>query len=522
MVDFLKNAYFNQFLDLLESEFIISKTDPKGRITYANDLFCKISGYTREELIGKPHNIIRHPDMPKAVFKELWDTIKVKKKPWKGFVKNRTKDGGFYWVIATIYPIFDLENPQEIVEYISLRKEITDIMVGYEMDQLYSKLYEIMGIYVSSNDLKMILNFALERILKLPFLDILKKGGIMLWNPEKKELEMFVHKGVGESLLTMCNRVPEGRCLCGKAALKKEIIFKDCVDDDHENRPAGIQPHGHYNVPLKFNDELMGVLFLYVEHGYKSKEIELQFLNIVGNVLGSIIYKFHLQKKLEELASENFLILQHLKTYSSKDTYEYTKHFVTSKENNNHNYLLGEKELNLMFLDIVNFTGLSESKDSKEIVEILNSLFSHIIECIQRNHGDIDKFIGDAIFVYFEDANQLFVTAMEILHLVESRDKNPHQLQLRIGVHSGKVIRANLGNDFRKDYTLIGDVVNTAQRIQKVCKPNTILVSETFLKKVEPNLLQNVEISKRLMLKAKHKIHPVYVYSISKVKVSQV
>ncbi len=523
MVDFLKDSLFQQFLDLLESEFIITKADPKGRITYANDLFCKISGYTKEELIGKPHNIVRHPDMPKAVFKDLWDTIKIKKKPWKGFIKNKTKEGGFYWVIATIFPVFDSENPEEIIEYISLRKEITDIMLGYEMDQLYSKLYEILGFYMTSNDLKMILNFSLERILKLPFLEVLKKGGIMLWNEEKQELEMFVHKGVGESLLQMCNRVPNGRCLCGRAALRKEIIFKDCVDEDHENRPSGMQPHGHYNVPLIFNNELMGVLFLYVEHGYKSKEIEIRFLNLVGNILGSIIYKFQLQKKLEDLSSENFLILQHIKAYSSKDTFQYTKDFLLQSKQNgaNHKNLVEYRDLNLMFLDVVNFTGLSENIQPEEVVKILNSFFVHIIECIYKNQGDIDKFIGDAIFAYSEDANKFLETALEILDLVEIKEKNPYQLQIRIGIHSGMVIQTNIGNDFRKDFTLIGDVVNTTQRIERVCKPNTILASEAFLKRIDPKLLENMKVSKRLMLKAKHKSNPVYVYSISKIKVAQ-
>ncbi|MFN3245445.1 MAG: PAS domain S-box protein, partial [Leptonema sp. (in: bacteria)] len=69
MLEFIKSEYQNQILEGIEKNFLISKTNPKGIITYANDLFCKISGYTREELLGKPHNIVRHPDMPKTVFK---------------------------------------------------------------------------------------------------------------------------------------------------------------------------------------------------------------------------------------------------------------------------------------------------------------------------------------------------------------------------------------------------------------------------------------------------------------------
>jgi aerotaxis receptor len=82
---------------------IVSETDAKGKIIYANEDFCKIAKYSKDELIGKPHNIVRHPDMPKAAFDDLWRTIQ-SGKIWKGVVKNRSKDGGYYWVNATVYP----------------------------------------------------------------------------------------------------------------------------------------------------------------------------------------------------------------------------------------------------------------------------------------------------------------------------------------------------------------------------------------------------------------------------------
>jgi len=89
---------------LSEDAFLVSETDEKGVITFANEDFCEIAGYKREELIGQNHNIVRHKDMPKAAFKDLWQTIQ-SGKIWTGIVKNAVKDGsGFYWVYATIYP----------------------------------------------------------------------------------------------------------------------------------------------------------------------------------------------------------------------------------------------------------------------------------------------------------------------------------------------------------------------------------------------------------------------------------
>ena len=81
---------------------IVSETDEKGIIIYANDDFCDIAGYSKEELIGKPHNLVRHEDMPKVAFQDLWNTVQ-SGKVWNGIVKNKTKSGDFYWVNATAY-----------------------------------------------------------------------------------------------------------------------------------------------------------------------------------------------------------------------------------------------------------------------------------------------------------------------------------------------------------------------------------------------------------------------------------
>ena len=87
-----------------EHVFIYSRTDEKGRITEANQAFADLSGYAIEEMMGKPHNIVRHPDMPKEAFADMWTSLKASR-PWQGVVKNKRKDGGFYWVLATVSPL---------------------------------------------------------------------------------------------------------------------------------------------------------------------------------------------------------------------------------------------------------------------------------------------------------------------------------------------------------------------------------------------------------------------------------
>jgi PAS domain S-box-containing protein len=118
-----------------KDELIVSRTDLKGTITYANETFALISGYEINELIGKPHNILRHPDMPKVVFKELWRDLETKGY-WKGIIKNIRKDEGFYWVYAEISGVF---KNSKLIEYKSIRTPITfDEKVKYQL--LYDQI----------------------------------------------------------------------------------------------------------------------------------------------------------------------------------------------------------------------------------------------------------------------------------------------------------------------------------------------------------------------------------------------
>lgn len=103
-----------------EEDFIVSKTDTTGKITYANRTFMEISGYSERELLGVQHNIIRHPDMPRGAFWLCWRTIE-QKQEFFAFVKNLAKDGGFYWVFANITP--DLDQRGQIVGYYSVRRQ---------------------------------------------------------------------------------------------------------------------------------------------------------------------------------------------------------------------------------------------------------------------------------------------------------------------------------------------------------------------------------------------------------------
>lgn len=118
-----------QVMSAMESVLVISKTDLLGNITYANDLFCKLTGYAREELIGEPHNLVRHKDVPKAVYKDMWDTIK-RGDIWTGVIPNVGKDGSVYIVDTTVQPV--VSDDGEVKEYISIRRVINDLMSDFD------------------------------------------------------------------------------------------------------------------------------------------------------------------------------------------------------------------------------------------------------------------------------------------------------------------------------------------------------------------------------------------------------
>ena len=118
-----------------EKAFLVSETDAKGIIKFANDDFCKIAEYSLEEMMGRPHNMVRHPDMPKAAFKDLWETVK-KGEVWTGYVKNATRSGGYYWVYATVFPFESCNGSRG---YLSCRRKASQEEIN-KAEALYKTL----------------------------------------------------------------------------------------------------------------------------------------------------------------------------------------------------------------------------------------------------------------------------------------------------------------------------------------------------------------------------------------------
>lgn len=186
--------YLNQYKDAIDKHTIVSKTDNKGKITYVNDKFCEISGYSRNELIGKSHNIVRHPDFPKENFEKMWDKLR-KKEQFQGIIKNMRKNGKSYFVDTVIEPILD--NEDNIVEYIGLRHDVTSIMnQKVQLKDDLKSLDNPLLVLVKIEDFKIIKEFYNEDIIY----QIEDKFSLEILNyfPKKSGYEKVYNLGDGE------------------------------------------------------------------------------------------------------------------------------------------------------------------------------------------------------------------------------------------------------------------------------------------------------------------------------------
>ncbi|MDD4912515.1 MAG: methyl-accepting chemotaxis protein [Sideroxydans sp.] len=182
------------------STVLITKTDTKGVITYANDAFCEVTGFTRSELVGRSHNIVRHPDMPQQSFKWLWDTLK-EERPWRGMVKNRCKNGDHYWTRVTIAPV--IEN-SKITGYVSVRKAPTRSDVA-ATEAMYRDLKQTGKSIVSKYDAYQVKNWSmktkLQAAIQIPLLIILTAAQMYITHGTEREA-LYQAQEKGEQVAT--------------------------------------------------------------------------------------------------------------------------------------------------------------------------------------------------------------------------------------------------------------------------------------------------------------------------------
>lgn len=159
-------------------------------------------------------------------------------------------------------------------------------------------LVKILGIISKNDPLENLLYLALDALLSVSWLNILPKGGIFLANNEKKILQLIVKKNLHPALHTLCSQINFGHCLCGRAAATGKVQYTKCIDERHDIQYTDMAPHGHYNVPIFHDVELLGVLVVYLPHGHDRDELEIKFLENISRALGMLIQVKNKEKRL--------------------------------------------------------------------------------------------------------------------------------------------------------------------------------------------------------------------------------
>ncbi|HOT76086.1 MAG TPA: adenylate/guanylate cyclase domain-containing protein [Candidatus Wallbacteria bacterium] len=209
-----------------------------------------------------------------------------------------------------------------------------------------------------------------------------------------------------------------------------------------------------------------------------------------------------LQKKFDKL----------IKQYVSDTAYE----SVMQQAAGDREIKAEARDMAVFYMDIVGFTTLTEKNRPQEVVEMLNAFFSLSSHIIKKHTGDIDKFIGDCVMAVFIDSKDAAEAAREfLLDGLKSLNKklaesNLPQINVRVGINTGELISGAIGSELRKDYTVIGDVVNTAARVQAEAEPGTLYISESTLSRL-PNI-SDFEFVKQILLKGK--LTPVKLYKM--------
>jgi len=290
------NILLEDYRKAIDAGIIVSKTDTKGIITYVNDEFCRISGYSKEELLGKSHNIVRHPDVSKAVYDDLWNTIK-NGKIWKGEIKNRKKDGSEYYVKSIIAPLKNIDG--EITEYIALREDITDLIYAINKAK---EAEQVKMLFLSnmSHEIRTPLNGILG------FTELLLKSSNL---PEKEKRYINTVHSSSQALLQIINDVLDiSKIESGKLTIEKKEFRPICSFKEAAElfKARAKEKDINYKIDLDFN--LTGLI--------KSDEFRIRQVisNLIGNAIkftpehGEVVFSVKQIQKNENISTLCFYV----------------------------------------------------------------------------------------------------------------------------------------------------------------------------------------------------------------------
>jgi len=350
-------------------------------------------------------------------------------------------------------------------------------------------LYQIARALNSANSLQELIKLSLELVFQV----INAERGVIMLLDEKGELQikeaMVRGKSVEEKMDVMVSQTIARRAIAEKAG----IITSDAKYDPRFRAGASVIAYNIRSalcVPIWDRDEIRGVIYLdNLMQSYAFNEDDMRLLTAIANQVAIALH----QEELQEQMRQDAIFRANLARFHSPDVVNQIAQQV--KLNQELKHQVSEREVTVLFADICGFTPLSEKMRPEELASLLNDYFNQMSEVIFKNKGTVDKFIGDAIMAIFgapisygNDAELAVFTAIEMLKKMEefrasvSESKRFH---IRIGINTGIVVAGYMGSSLRIEYTVLGDPVNVASRLQDLALPNSIYIGESTYNRVK-------------------------------------
>jgi diguanylate cyclase (GGDEF)-like protein len=312
-------------------------------------------------------------------------------------------------------------------QYTELKQEVeqlTQQVQSYEQrlvelkhrSDIQDALNEMLNISLMPISLNDQMEKILLLVLNIPWLSLDKKGCIFLTDESGHGLTMVADHNLGSSLLTLCSHIQFGQCLCGKAAETKQLVFRNCIDHDHDIEPEGMQPHGHYNMPIISSGKTLGVLNLYVKHGHIASDLEQEFLNATAAAMANIIERKLIEEKLHDLSHIDELT-------GIANRRQFMKCLIQEASDPDNLFAL-------LFIDLDHFKTINDTHGHDHGDQILISAVQRIQACLHET--DLLARLGGDEFVVLLRAQVSMEKVIQIAEAIILSISRPYEIKDKI------------------------------------------------------------------------------------------